>query len=176
MKITKEQIVALDKKETTVRELFPEVFETKLEDNTYYIFESGEIQFNVKDGEGYGFNKFRFHEEVKWVKYPHNGVYRKATKEEVETALINELIKLGFKKGVNVKGLGLFNGILSGNNCLESKMFSFDFKLNIVYANKAKSENIVLFENGKFAEIIHPKQMTKEEIEKELGYEIEIKL
>jgi len=33
-----------------------------------------------------------------------------------------------------------------------------------------------IFDNGIWAEIIQPKQMTKEEIEKELGYEIEIKL
>jgi len=165
MKITKKQIVALDKNETTVRELFPEVFETKLEDNTYYIFESGEIQFNVKDGGGYGFNKFGFHEEVKWVKYPHNGVYRKATKEEVETALINEAKRRGFKKGVKIKDVTFLDIDYVRDN-------SFVYYPLI---NRLQSK-AVIFDNGTWAEIIKPKQMTKEEIEKELGYEIEIKL
>lgn len=36
MKITKKQIVQLDKGETSVRKLFPKVFETKLEVGKWY--------------------------------------------------------------------------------------------------------------------------------------------
>jgi len=169
MKITKKQIKALDKGGTTVRELFPEVFETKLEDNTYYIFGTGEIQFNVNNGEGYGFNKYGFQEEARWLKYPHNGSYRKATKEEVETALINEAKRRGFNNGAIVSKTGINKRYTFKFQPIREERIRFFENPNVLDSGQGE-----LFRDGVWAEIIKPKQMTKEEIEKELGYQIEI--
>lgn len=169
MKITKKQIKALDKGETNVRELFPEVFEKELHDNTYYIYEDGAIQFNIKDGKGYGINSFgTWIEGASWLKHKHNGSFRKATEEEVTTALINEAKKKGFKEGVIYDSLPHSVYVCEKNTKINYEL-GYSEKYNTVYSDIG-----VLFNNGIWAEIIKPKQMTKQQIEKELGYNIEI--
>jgi len=81
--------------------------------------------------------------------------YIPATPEEVETALINEAKKRGFKKGLRVNCLsGLSNFKISEKPC-----FVFNFEYNHLYYGGIK-----IFKNGKWAEIIEqPTEMTLEQ-------------
>jgi len=82
------------------------------------------------------------------------------TIEEVETALIAEAKKRGFKEGVRFKGV---EGV--------------DMNLSIEIG-KGKGINGIdsyIFYNGEWATIEEPtKEMTVQELEKELGYKIKI--
>ena len=182
MKITKKQIVALDKQETTVRELFPEVFETKLEVGKWYkgvflqhsnplIYITGvNEQNNIKS---YGFNGLNWFDDRLTTRHygsiSDTNDWIPATKEEVETALINEAKRRGFKKGVAFNSLP--HQYMNTENNTKVDYIKMSDNMKTLYSSCGVIEN-----NGKWAEIIQPKQMTKEEIEKELGYEIEIKL
>jgi len=161
MKITKKQIVALDKQETTVRELFPEVFETKLEVGKWYkstkhkkllvyvteLEKQGSYLFCFGYGiDGHGeWSHLKKGDKVFWMKED----LITATKEEVETALVKAFEKNNkpFEKYKYHFG-GMYKGILYGWN-----------------GRKPTTE---LFNNGIWAEIIQPKQMTKEEIKNKL--------
>ena len=91
--ITEEQIksIAEGGGKKKIKEMFPEVFNPKLEDKTWYIYPDGSIQFNEKDGYGYGINAGKdWVEEARWIRNENNSVFKKATKEEVLEALIPE--------------------------------------------------------------------------------------
>lgn len=180
MKITKEQIVQLDKGETSVRELFPEVFETKLEVRKWYNanYKNDKYLVLIKDTDKEKINTFGFiSKEGKEYAgdYPFSKNYdynwTPATKEEVETALINEAKKRGFNNidtlSIKVPNLKIYP---KGFFARGFNTFEFDFEQNVL-----EFSGVPIFDNGTWAEIIKPKQMTKEEIEKEIGYEIEIK-
>jgi hypothetical protein len=182
MKITKKQIVALDKQEKTVRELFPEVFKTELEVGKWYKKKDfGKLMFcfsgefsNANRHPNYGFSYDGEFSKIIGCFEKELLDYIPATKEEVETALINEAKRRGFKEGVVIKELLSSNiGSLNSENPkkLETNKLTINNNLQFVYCN-----NLVIFRNGTWAEIIQPKQMTKDEIENALGYEIEIKL
>lgn len=97
--------------------------------------------------------------------FDSDGNNREATPQEVESALIAEAKKRGFTKNISYT-------ITNGDNIIESKnseRFGFDD-----YSNKLLFNNWSIFENGQWATIIPQKKMTKEQIEKELGYKIEI--
>ncbi len=75
-----------------------------------------------------------------------------ATEEEVKEALVKEAKKRGFKKGVIIdKLLGCNVGSLSIENekQLETNNFTTNPDLQFLYSN-----NLVIFRNGKWAEII----------------------
>jgi hypothetical protein len=180
MKITKKQIKALDKGETNVRELFPEVFETKLEVGKWYVKEWKDGDFDlffaqeIKEDKVYSYdNYFRNGKPVLYnaeeqplehLKEVNRLLFRLATKEEVETALINEAKRRGFKEGAKY---------LSPNKTFIRKA-NFPLCINEQQDALCCENGDLIFNNGVWAEIIKPKTMTKEEIEKELGYEIEI--
>ncbi len=115
MKITKSQIKELDNGTTTVRELFPSVFETvikkgkwhkskELGGSLFYITTTKTNDDNCYSG--YGFENNTFYEERK--NYWNCDNVLEATNQEVEEALKSELIRLGVKDGAYF-------------NCLESK-------------------------------------------------------
>jgi len=173
MKITKKQIVQLDKGETTVRELFPQVFETKLEVGKWYKYQNC-LAFILELEEEDDFIAYGFLGKKWYDKCSHwtNGFFgwKLATKEEVETALINEAKRRGFKVGSKFKNIVKSD---LGRTCeIITSKFRFDYHRNTLDDPRGYG---LIFDNGVWAEIIQPKQMTKEEIEKELGYEIEIK-
>ena len=92
--------------------------------------------------------------------------YIPATHQEVETALINEAKKRGFKEGVTVKDLS----IKQEEIILSNSRFDFYFKDNDAYMGGA-----CIFDNGQWAEIIEqPTEMTVAEIEQKLGLKIKI--
>ena len=91
---------------------------TILEDNTWYIYDSGSLQFNIKDGIGYGLRRgIEWINEVYWLGVKCNGKFRKATHEEVENALIAEAKRRGFEDGnLNLWGFNKDYTIMSDAN------------------------------------------------------------
>ena len=94
-----------------------------------------------------------------------------ATDKEVETALIKEAKKRGFKEGVK------FEVTRDGRiNTLDSNNFVYE---NVIGVGMClATSNYWFFNKGKWATIIEEpkvKEMTMQEVNKALGYEIKIK-
>lgn len=169
MKITKKQIRDLDEGKTTVRELFPDVFEEKFtgwakcdDDPKWmgYVID-GKIQYGI-DYTGNWFS-----EETGWTYIGVDCDFdRPATHEEIESALKKEAIKRGFVEGAMV-------GCAVHHNIDYFKPFEwFRFDDNGTLSN---GYNSYIFYKGKWATIIdQPKEMTVEQIQKELGHKIKI--
>ena len=88
---------------------------------------------------------------------------RPATDKEVEEALDKQADKIGYKEGDNI---GNFNGLKNETITSDSKSFSGGLLFR---------GGCCVFEKGKWATIIgQPKKLTVEEVEKELGYKVEI--
>lgn len=169
MKITKKQIKELHQSGdvSKLREWYPSVFgeelekdytgwvKTKSKSNKEWImyFENGMQQYGI-DSTGEW-----------WIK---NSIIRmegdeiKATHQEIETALINEAKKRGLWDNPNI--ICLF---CNEKNTTEG--LAVCFSNNMLWGKHGK-----IFDNGTWATIIEPKQMTQEQIEKELGYKIDI--
>jgi len=131
---------------------------TRLEGNLYY---------------GYGFDS-----DGKWVDdngdfwgNAYNDITRPATDKEVETALIKEAKKRGFKEGVKFKGLRFNRESTFEEWSLSSDREYKKYSSHINGLNFRDSTHGVfelLFINGKWADIII-ETITKEQAEKELG-------
>ena len=165
MKITKKQVKQLDKGEVTVRELFPEVFETKLKVGKWYKHKYiGYIFcFNgvYEDYSQYGIlSNGEWSENISSDK--SNLIdFIPATEEEVKTALINEAKKRGYNKGLYVDFFGV------------GKRFIPFYVISYYYTNNSISlihDDYFIFKDGIWAEIIET--ITKEEAEKILNKKI----
>lgn len=107
--ITKYQIEKLADESSIVKdclkEWFPEAFKTELELNKWYVYGRSLLNYqglNNKDLiQAYGFL-----EDKSWMETSNCGndfkQWKEATPEEVETALINEAKKRGYKEGVTI--------------------------------------------------------------------------
>lgn len=147
---------------------YPEAFEQELEVGSWYKFISGTLGFYTGENlKSYGihFDGKEWMDNCTWFSSSNiNKIHKKATQQEIATALIKEAEKRGYKKGITYK-FGLAQDIRT----ITSDVFYYskiDGSLWLGYD--------IIFINGTWAEIIPAKQMTKEEIEKELGYKIEI--
>lgn len=187
--ISMEQIDCLcDKNEAIqglMREWFPSAFvedkkELGLEVGKWYKYPNyqkfnlciTEVDKKTKTVKGYGFGV-----DGLWMDDAKNDIWHfqelelciEMTQQEVEEALKAEAVrryKVGDIVLINdnkhkLSGLDTFGGFCHFYN-------------NIIWINEHESSNVRVFENGKWAEIIQPKKMTQAEIEKELGYLIEI--
>jgi len=136
--------------EEIIKKEFPELFEKELEDNTWYTFLNGAIQFNIKNGEGYGICVYKtWFDNCEWLKYEHNGKFIKSTEKEVFEALKNEAVKRGFKNG-NYKCLDLPEHTdLNVVDC-------YFLEYNKLWHGKIGWANCI-FDNGQWATII-PKE------------------
>ena len=107
MKITKEQIIALEKGEVTAKELFPELFEMKV--GSFYkhndgcvINYLGDTHYNIKV---FGFNAYGFWRNTEgWSKHG----WTEITPEEALPYFVKEAEKRGFVKGAYFTTGGLF--------------------------------------------------------------------
>ena len=122
MKITKENIIRLDKKETTVRELFPSLFTPVLEKGKWYIFTTGTIGFCQGENKtSYGIHSCgkEWFNDHSWFRTDNlKDIEREATHEEVFEALKNEAVKKGFVGNiyVDLTPIGFYNNeLLIGN-------------------------------------------------------------
>ena len=168
-KINKETILKYQMKDE-----FPEVFEVKIEVNNWYIStETGNKtlafvkELLKNDFIGYGFDAFGdyYNLEGNWTS--DLALWRKATPQEVEEALICEAKKRGFKNG-SYKCLSLpkYTHKVKG-------VYFFDkenSRLLIGDTGNYNGNNNVVFYNGKWAEIIPT--ITKQQAEEKLKCKI----
>lgn len=155
MKITEEQIKKAYQDKEYLKELFPSVFEENLEVGKWYKYERFLIL--VLD-------------EIHWCGFGYSGSWEEknlydnllndkdfvpATKEEVETALIAEAKKRGFKEDVSWK----FNDSIIEYRAFDDNFF-FHYGYNILYIG-----SYAVFNNGIWAKIIEePLELTLEQI------------
>jgi hypothetical protein len=163
MEITKKQIIALDKGETTVRELFPDVFKTKLEVGKWYRFKNA-ICFYKDNISQFGVDGIGdWNNECFWLSNENfHKKWNLATEEEVTEALKNEAVNR-YKIGDRIELEGFYHG--AKDKIVENLSFIYD-ENTLVIQNKEKYY-IGLFHNGNWAEVIPT--ITKEEAEKILG-------
>ena len=159
-KITKEQILetirtGTDVTERYFKEIIPEAFNTKLDTGKWYK-SSIDIEFLVYY-QSNGFYNYGFWEDKP---YRDNLLFgdcwynmsRLATDEEVESALINEAKKRGFKLGVKVVGLYNDGSPHQITDFIINKDdFTYKTLDNALVCNKL---GFRIFAKGKWAEIL----------------------
>jgi hypothetical protein len=173
--ITKEQILQLNSFNNydlgvALKEWFPSVFETKLEVGKWYKNTKHDYIFCFNgiydDFSQYGVNKLGVWSVELSSHERHIAFFTPATPEEVETALVNEAKKRGFKEGVYY---------CFGGKKIEAKgeiRFNHQGKYNDLYFERSER---FIFKDGKWAEILpQPIKMTVAEVEAKLGHAVEI--
>lgn len=167
MKITKEQVKELDKGNTTVRALFPDVFKTKLEAGKLYkkpkfgqflVCFEGVYGNSFDTGKNYGFNSNG--EFLECLGVQEDTEYTEATYEEVFEALKNEAVKRGFAKDVWFK---VPNSETISKCCAEPVLNPWNNQI-LYYGDYC------IFKDGVWAEIIPT--LTRKEAEEKLGVKI----
>lgn len=157
-----------------MREWFPSCFEPEKKElvvGKWYKDNRGCIVNFQGDIKGYGFTKTNnaWYNSECWGLDNDKLDWQEATQQEVEKALKAEAVRR-YKVGDCVKSF-----FHKGNPVLKIK--EKDFNINAQGGVNCTGTNHympVVYENGNWAEIIQPKKMTQAEIEKELGYNIEI--
>jgi len=104
--ITEEQIkdIALGGGKTKIKEMFPGVFEQKIEVGKWYKSENGHLYFiesihperYINPYQGYGFSASGLYQDSRSLAMKQN--YRPATSDEVKTALITHAVMTGFDR------------------------------------------------------------------------------
>jgi hypothetical protein len=180
--ITKEQILQLNSFNNydcgeALKQWFPSAFKQYWESGKWYFVydDLNDCNALVLKGDkndvtcGFWLDNNIFFGDGSWINLDKE-IKREATPQEVETALINEAKKRGFKEGCS------FNAVVFMNS--QRQLFNSSGKLdfdhfdnnNVIYI-----DGYAVFENGKWAEILpQPTEMTVEEIEAKLGYSIKI--
>lgn len=163
-KITKETILKYKMKDE-----FPEMFDIEFKISTWYVKKNRMCDW-IMNYQGSGNVCFGFNSTKKYSNeyvMSNNAYWREATNQEIETALINEAKKRGFKEGVYYKSVGNFS---NNNKAMIAKDLKYTGELPVL----TDGNGGVIFNNGIWATIIEIKPMTQSEIETELGYKIEI--
>lgn len=163
--LTKEQLIEIAENGSLVKELFPDVFEVKLEAGKWYKHYLDFYKANVlflfngkyetkSNGKSYpcgiGFNTDGKYcdDEKGWTNLTN---IEPATAQEVETALVNE----AKRRYTNEKVLAFNLDLMCGN----PKSVKLDLKKSHLDSNNrlwvnAGEYNAIVFKNGKWAEII----------------------
>ena len=179
MEITEEQIkeahnAACSQWKQKIEQWFPECFKTEYEISEWYKTKTGYFNYQLEN-KSYGTNNDNW---VDWSWVVDDGVKTgwvigKATTEEVESMLIKEAEKRGLIEGVKINKLdnfyyGVLNTMIIGKPKLE-------LDGDILVTQSTNNYTIALFNEGKWATIVEtPKEMTLEEIEKQLGHKVKI--
>lgn len=152
-KITEEQIK--ENKDLTLKEYFKEVFEIKLEVGKWYKYNNWLINYNGINEEdvllgNYAFNCYGIYENylgynAKFGDEPEK--WTLATEEEVFNALKKEAEKRGFVKGTK------FISVSNGEKTILDEEINYTISNNCLYIDY-RDVSGVIFENGKWAEII----------------------
>ena len=168
--ITKETIIKYKMKDE-----FPEVFE-KEEQNGWYKDKEYPLWLGFFENDCliYGFNTegdYFINKKPRLDTDKTNDL--QATEQEVFEALKNEAVKRGFKEGVYITPMYSDGKDYYPDENIISRPLNFKLKGNIFEVDGGIDEYRI-FVNGKWAEKIELKKLTKIEIEKQLGYKIEI--
>ena len=183
MEITEEQIkeahnAACSQWKQKIEQWFPECFKQKLEAGKWYKHFDSDCKeflfcFNEFGDKNYGFNKVGKWSNKLNVYEKYSNKYIKATTKEVESMLIKEAEKRGLIEGVKINKLdnyyyGVLNTMIIGKPKLE--LYG-----DILVTQSTNGYNTALMKDGKWATIVEtPKEMTLEEIEKQLGHKVKI--
>lgn len=170
-KISESDIKKVATGEKDIRDIFPSVFEEKFtgwaKDNRYPNW----LGYYDNEKLLYGFDS-----QGSWFDYKGHISTDKtheipATPEQVESALIEEAKRRGFKEGVKIKAVDR-DGVVDIIDFYDSEHIDYE----IDYHNSLNYGNKTIYKEGKWAEIIEqPKtKLTIEEIEEKLGFGIEI--
>jgi len=156
--LTKEQIIEIAENGSLVKDLFPDAFEKSLKSNLWN-FVTSKIGFeyliygNEKDKKGnyigYGFSldRKKYYYESPFITDEQIKYSRLATPEEVETALVNEAKRRGFKgKERLVWEIDGARYLISNP---ELSYFEYEKESSILFFAKG-----IVFDNGTWAEII----------------------
>lgn len=174
-KITKEQILAIEKVggadvSLYLKETFPEVFKTELEEGKWYKMK-GDTHFlcNFNGNIGNNGNSYGFNLKGEWMDnsmcFQNSDTYVEATPEEVEVALINEAKKRGFINGVTILRGDWYSGFTTPKATIKRGYYStngFEFSNDTLFLY-----GYVLFKKGNWTEIL-PKEKTVVPMEKAL--------
>lgn len=151
----------------TLQDLFPDAFKTVLEVGKWYVYpKCPEFITFIKED----FNRYGVGTQGAWFDnsdriYNSDG-YKEATDFEIAQALKKEACKR-YKDGDFVHSF-VHNKTLKVNNSRSE--FDYISRYNKIHFGSDGSDCVVVFENGKWAEIIQT--ITKSEAEKQLGMKI----
>ena len=171
MEITEEQIkeahnAACSQWKQKIEQWFPECFKQNFELNKWYK-DGKTLVFINKPLEQSGVIGYGFFSHGIWTNdwYYKHGLdkFRLATTEEVESMLIKEAEKRGYKEG---------DIVISAK---DGNKYSLNYHPFIFEYGELRLGGICIMSNGKWATIVEtPKEMTLEEIEKQLGHKVKI--
>ena len=171
--LTKDQLRQLT--DPKVKEWFPEVFEVNLEVGKWYKSNIGLFCITKIEGNiayAYGFQNGIWEDSGRfYLKEAKNDV--EATNEEVFEALKIEAVRRGFVNGARITPMFPDGKDYYPDKNIISRPLNFKLKGNIFEVDGG-IYRYRIFVNGKWANVIEIKKMTKIEIEKQLGYKIEI--
>jgi len=185
MKITKKFIK--DNPEIKLKELCPELFETKLEVGVWYKcikkgLESLVCITNLEEITAYGFTYYGEKDKNIWTDNSNAGwtfknspkTWEPATPKEIKNALEKEALRKNFVDNLkNVNCLAGFNKAESQEYyCNKEYVFYYEILVNKLWIQEASYLDICIFDNGTWATIIKPNQMTKQEAEEKFNIEI----
>jgi len=161
MKLTKKFIK--ENAEMTLKEAFPEVFETVLEVGKWYRSGRCLVCINkIIDKDtiyGYGFDGDKWYGTYDTSPWGIVENTIPATPQEIQDALEKEAVRRGYKEYV------MFKSAVSNYEAICDGKFTYNQKLNELYTNYT-----CIFSNGKFSTIIQT--ITKQEAEERLGMKI----
>lgn len=162
--LTQEQVNELAKGKS-IQEVLPEAFKlevwkwykgsAKSEKSLYFI---QDIDDSAENGVlCYGRNRSGYWSpSMRRSNYSLKNEFTEATREEVEAMLIAEAKKRGFVEGANVKGLDSYSGVLSLGKCIGNDSgYYYSSYFNWLVANVTPEQNTTIFNNGKWATIVH---------------------
>jgi len=161
MKLTKKFIK--ENAGMTLKEAFPEVFESDLVDVRWYKYNNTLFNYQ-KNGNVYGFLRGVWKNDNNWFWNSSIGVVT-ATLQEIQDALEKEAVRRGFEEG-NYKCL-----VLPDHTHKNCTIFKYDDDLNQLFLTNEKTGAAnVVFQKGNWAQIIPT--ITKKEAEERLGMKI----
>ena len=183
--ITEEQIkeahgAACSQWKLKIEQWWPDVFKSKLEVGKWYKRNnSNNVIAFIKEIHADDFTAYGWDYNGLWVNDSDNWTcdlddWTPATDKEVEEMLIKEAVRRGYE-GKSIKSLiddGLLVNETNDGKYISDVTYSYYANKNSLYLGY-----MVIFKNGKWAEIIKEepsKEMTIEEIESKLGHKIKI--
>ncbi len=175
-----------------IKEMFPQVFGNKLEVGKWYFVDGNKCgnrgRYMIANFSGteqyknYGFDFLgQWNNEITIYHKDLGLNTRPATDEEVEAALIAEAKRRGFVDGVYVKADWIMTGNNISSNPISLKEIKLDYS-NDLDCRSSGGTRYTLFRDGKWAEIIKEKTLSKSEAEAKLtelskdGFEYKIEV
>ena len=161
----------------TLKEVFPKLFESELEVGKWYKTKNGHLKFFVDEDTAYGFDMIGNWNEVgKGYRYSFrsDNYWTPATDKEVETALIAEAKRRGFKDGVKIRHILFDMSFSKGLPIINNFNLTYDHSDNSLDYKAEDGQRFRIFKDGKWAEICEePIELTLEQIAEKFNVNVE---